>query len=104
MYTLIQGTTPTHRFTLPSSMHHIVPTVLYITYSQRGAVRLEKTLTDVTIANGIISTQLTQEDTNAFKSPYDIQVQIRFRTGDGRAYASNVVTIGVASSLKSGVI
>lgn len=106
MYTLVQGSTPVHNFNLPATMREVFPAVMYITYSQRGSVRLEKTLNDrgVRMSDGVVTVQLSQDDTFKFLPYVNIQAQIRFKTASGQAFVSNEVQMDVRSPLKKGTI
>lgn len=78
--------------------------VLYITYTQGGTVRLEKSLTEVSVQEGVITVQLTQEETLAFRPGSGVAIQIRLRTAAGLALASDVISVRVEDVLKDGVI
>lgn len=107
---MTRGTTPTHTFTLPDGLKTATLSALYITYAQRGTTVLEKTLSDVTINNGVITCTLTQADTLAFKvvDQYcggdKVDIQVRLKTSDGTAMASDIMRIPVQDVLKDGEI
>ena len=98
-----RGTTPTHTFTIPNEIS--VPTleVIYITYSQFGRTVLEKDIDDLLINNQKLSITLTQEETLSFKDG-TANVQIRCRSSEDIAYASDIKTIKVETVQKKGII
>lgn len=107
---MTRGTTPTHTFTLPDNLKTATLSTLYITYAQRGETVLEKTLSDVTINNGVITCTLTQAETLLFsvrnhaRSTDDVAIQVRMKTSDGTAMASDIMRIPVQDVLKDGEI
>ena len=107
---MTRGTTPTHTFTLPDNLKTATLSALYITYAQRGETVLEKTLSDVTINNGVITCTLTQAETLLFsvrnhaRSTDDVAIQVRMKTSDGTAMASDIMRIPVMDVLKDGEI
>ena len=101
---LYRGTTPTHSFTLPEELKEVELSALYITYRQGGNTVLEKALSDVTVEAGVVTVQLTQEDTLAFQNKGAVQIQIRLRTAAGDALASDIIKVDVGRVLKDGVI
>lgn len=107
---MIRGTTPTHTFTLPNDLKALTISALYITYAQYGKTVLEKTLEDVKITDGVIACTLTQADTLAFKAVDQycgcdkVAIQVRMKTSDGTAMASDIMRIPVQDVLKDGEI
>lgn len=101
---LQRGTTPVHSFTLPDDLKEVELAALYITYAQSGTVRLEKTMDEVAVDSGVITVQLTQEDTLLFRAKATVRIQIRLRTVAGDALASDVIEVPVGAILKDGVI
>lgn len=100
-----RGTTPINKFN--TSMDLTEATVLYITYSQLGAIKIEKTLEDVTeMTAASVSVQLTQDDTLALDSALNVDIQIRAGFGGegGSRVRSNIVTASVEKILKDGAI
>lgn len=103
---MIRGTTPTNTFILPFYMEVADISALYVTYSQNGIVIVDKSLNDVTISvkdNLIVTLKLTQEDTLKL-SEGKVKIQIRLKTSDGVAMASNIVNTYASEVLKDGVI
>lgn len=103
-YILMQGSTPLHRFTLPAALRAVVPAEVYLTYSQRDRVVLEKTLTgdELALSNGVVTAEFTRAETYMFSPNFDILAQIQFMTGDGRCYVSHLLKMGIKASLKRG--
>lgn len=98
---MTRGTTPIHVFLVDIDLTGA--TELYITYSQKGTVKIEKSIEDVTIEPEQLTVTLTQEETlNLDVRSCDIQ--IRAKLGDGSAVASNVIVTAVNPILKNGVI
>ena len=77
---------------------------VFLTYSQRGRVVLEKTGDDLEISAEAIVTRLTQKDTLGFDALQKVSIQIRYVFPDGTAGASNIMTASVGEILKDGEI
>lgn len=75
---LIQGTTPTHSFTLPSDMDI---SDFIVSYSQCGKEILKKTKKDCVVKENTIFVTLTQEDTLKFAPDmlWCVQVKIKLQ-------------------------
>ena len=107
---MTRGTTPTHTFTLPDNLKTATLSAVYITYAQRGETVLEKTLSDVTINNGVIICTLTQADTLKFEvldqhcGCDKVDVQVRLKTSGGVAMASDIMPVPIRDILKDGEI
>lgn len=107
---MIRGTTPTHTFTLPNDLKALTISALYITYAQYGKTVLEKTLEDVKITDGVITCTLTQADTLKFEvldqhcGCDKVDVQVRLKTSDGVAMASDIMSVTIMDILKDGEI
>lgn len=124
---ITRGTTPYHSFILPLKTEDI--SEVYITYLQNAQVILNKTFSDVTIADiedelenasmnepsedflssCELTIHLTQEDTLKFNfypaAEKNIAViQIRVLTTNGEAYASEPIHERIFGVLKDGVI
>lgn len=101
-----RGTTPTLTFTTPYEASEIG--TIYITFSQRGATILEKTLGDsgLSVSDYEITVNFTQEESLLFNAnptaPASAQIRIVLTTGD--AVASNIVEFYVCPILKDGEI
>ena len=107
---MTRGTTPTHTFTLPDNLKTATISALYITYAQHGETVLEKTLADVTNNDGVLTCALTQADTLAFDVKNQVcnrdkvNIQVRIKTSDGVAMASDIMAIPISDILKDGEI
>lgn len=107
---MTRGTTPTHTFTLPDDLTSATISALYITYAQGSKTVLEKTLSDVTINGGVITCTLTQADTLKFEvldqhcGCDKVNIQVRIKTSDGVAMASDIMAIPISDILKDGEI
>lgn len=103
---LCRGTTPCHRFKIPDEFADVEFEKAYLTYSQSGTIRVEKTLDDMTRNETTFEVQLSQEETLSFvgKNAPDVKIQLRLLTVDGKALASKVKKIDVDDILKDGVI
>ena len=103
---LIRGTTPTLTFTLPITAEQVA--AAFITVAQNGETVLETQTgtTECTYEQNSIVWHLTQEETLKLESSGDgtVKIQIRLRTNDGEALASQIIPTSVAGILKDGVI
>ena len=96
-----RGTTPTLTFTLP-----VDPSIiecLFITFSQNREIILEKNINDCEFIDGALQVTLSQKETLSFNVGA-IDTQIRLKTNDGSAMASNVVVAEIRNCLKDGEI
>lgn len=96
-----RGTTPTNTF---KTNIDLTGATVFLTYSQRGRVVLEKTSEDLEISAEVIVTRLTQKDTLGFDALQKVSIQIRYVFPDGTAGASNIMTASVGEILKDGEI
>ena len=96
-----RGTTPTNTF---KTNIDLTGATVFLTYSQRGRVVLEKTGDDLEISAEAIVTRLTQKDTLGFDALQKVSIQIRYVFPDGTAGASNIMTAEVGEILKDGEI
>lgn len=107
---MTRGTTPTHTFTLPDNLKTATLSALYITYAQGSKTVLEKTLSDVTINGGVITCTLTQAETLKFEvldqhcGCDKVAIQVRMKTSDGTAMASDIMSVPIRDILKDGEI
>lgn len=99
---MIRGTTTNIDIELPQVFDIAT---CYVTFTQRRKIMLDKTIGQgVEIDGNVIRVALSQEDTLALKEG-DLEVQVRFRVTDGRAYATEIDdSIEVERALKGGVI
>ena len=96
-----RGTTPTNTF---KTNIDLTGATVFLTYSQRGRVVLEKTGDDLEISAEAVVTRLTQKDTLGFDALQKVSIQIRYVFPDGTAGASNIMTASVGEILKDGEI
>ena len=99
---MVRGTTPILQFNLPFSCSNI--SVLYITAKQYDVVVLEKDLSDCIVNDTSVSLKLTQEETLKLQPNRRITIQIRVKTHDGTALASQKFECDVKDILREGVI
>lgn len=98
-----RGTTPTHTFMLPEGIRVQDFTVIYITYSQNGSPVLEKEKADMTLEGNVIRLNFSQADSLLFGAG-PVKIQLRAKTADGKAVASEIVTTTAKEVLKDGEI
>lgn len=99
---MIRGTTPTIQFTIPVDVSLLE--CLYVTISQKGDVVVEKCLTDCDCNGTNVECRLTQADTLALNNKKPVEVQVRAKTTNGDALASQILTIQAGRILKEGEI
>ncbi len=100
---MVRGTTPTLTFTLPFPVSTL--SALYINISQHyESIQIEKSLSDCTISGNDVSVILTQDDTLKLVAGRQAFIQVRVRTSDGTALASEMIPCMVEDVLKDGVI
>lgn len=99
---LIRGTTPTLEFELPFPVDQLAEA--FVTISQRGAVVIDKPLVDCECSEKKLIVRLTQEETLTLQCDCMSEIQIRARTLQGEAIASNIMAVMTARILKDGVI
>lgn len=98
-----RGTTPTHIFTLPISVEQCA--VVRIIYAQGGESKLIKNKEDLSFENGVTAkVTLTQEDTFLFNSRELVEIQVRIKTLDGTALASEILKVRVERLLENEVL
>lgn len=86
---MYRASTPYHEFELPFKYEYYVDKLL-ITYSQNGNIVLEKTETDVSFNENIVSFTLTQEETKLFKKGL-VEVQVRVYTTGKQSIVSDMI-------------
>ncbi len=99
---MIRGTTPTLEFTIPFDTELLAEA--YVTLAQNREVIIDKKLSDCECSGNVITVKLTQEDTLKLQCNCLAEVQIRARTIDGNAVASDIETVSPDRILKDGVI
>lgn len=101
---MYRGTTPTLYLELDTDLSLANLSELWVTFKTTTA-EVTKTLEEVTVDDETktITVILSQEDTlKTYNGPCDIQV--RFKTEEGLAYASTIESINIERILKEGVI
>ena len=99
---MVRGTTPTLEFTLPFSTELLAEA--YVTLSQNKKVVVDKSLEDCECNENRLSVKLTQEETLLLDSDHKTEIQIRARTNEDEALASDIITVSTDRILKDGVI
>ena len=99
---MIRGTTPTLEFTIPFDTELLAEA--YITLAQNKTVVIDKKLSECQCSENVITVKLTQEETLKLQCNCLTEIQIRVRTKDGNALASDIETISPDRILKDGVI
>ena len=99
---MIRGTTPTLQFAFPFELNNVAE--LWVTLKQDNNIVLDKTLADCELNGAVLTLRLTQQDTLKLNAFLPVAIQIRIRTNDGNAVASNIITTSVGQILKDGVI
>lgn len=100
---MYRASTPTHRMNIPFDEADI--SELWLTYTQDDEIVLEKkhSAGDFTVADGVWSVALTQEETNLFKADY-AQAQIRILFADGTCLPSKAFRLPVLAVLNDEVM
>lgn len=99
---MIRGTTPTLEFTLPFEVSLLEDA--YVTLAQKGVEILSKCLHECSCGENKLVVTLKQEETLLLCCNYKTEIQIRVKTADGMALASNIITVDTERILKDGVI
>lgn len=99
---MIRGTTPKLEFMIPFSTDQLAN--CYITLSQKGLVVVDKTLSDCIREGNKISVRLTQEETLKLQHGCTTEIQIRAKTLEGEAIASQIIQVNTQRILRDGVI
>ena len=101
---MYRGTTPTLVLELDTDLSLENLEELWVTFKV-STVEVTKTLSEVHIDDvaKTITVELSQEETLKIYSG-NCEVQVRFRTSTGKAYASTIESLDVGRILKEGVI
>lgn len=99
---MIRGTTPEIRFTMPVDTSAL--SCMYLTLAQHGVVVVEKCITDCECNGADVSCCLTQADTLKLNERRPVEIQVRAKTVDGDALASQIVSVPAGRILKDGEI
>lgn len=84
---IIRGTTPTIKYTF-SVVNPDTIVEAFLTIKQFGSVAVEKDISTMTTGEGYVTWELSQADTLALSARDSADIQLRYRTQDGTAYAS----------------
>ena len=99
---MMRGTTPTLEFTVPFNTNILAEA--WVTLSQNREVILNKELEDCACSERTLSVKLTQEETLRLNCDCKTEIQVRVRTIEGEAMASEIITVNTDRILKDGVI
>lgn len=99
---MIQGTTPTHKFTLQVNTSELAK--VRVIYGFNNSARFFKETADCILEENTVAVQLTQAETYKFRTDVPGQVQLRALTVDGRAMATRIMTFPVELGLDKDVI
>ncbi len=99
---MVQGTTPTHIFTLPFSADTLKEVM--VIYAQNNEELFHKDTAECTINQNQLSLKLTQKETFLFDPAFNVQIQVRVLKTDGEAYVSQIMHASVARCLNSEVM
>ena len=99
---MIRGTTPTLEFELPFETALLAEA--WVTFAQSGKNILDKNLADCVCNGSTLSVRLTQEETLALNCGCVTEIQLRVKTVEGDALASDPVKVYTDRILKDGVI
>lgn len=106
---IIRGTTPTIKYTFKTVTPSTISTA-YLTVRQgqnsmdRGTTVFELTKTDMTTGTDYVSFKLTQAQTLLLKDGIPCDIQFRYKTSDGTAYATLHAKEDVIDINKEGAI
>lgn len=98
---IVRGTTPTIKFTF-NVIDPVDIVAAYLTIT--GTTKIEKGISDMTIGENYVSWDFSQEETLAMIPGKEVAIQMRYRTADGKAYATRRIRETIADVDKDGVI
>ena len=101
-FTVIPGTTPTHRFTIPVEKADIQR--VRVTYGQGYKPLLTKEDDDCQVEGNVLEVKLGQEDTLLFDADSKIQIQVRILTTGGDAFSSDLIRVPCGIALDREVL
>jgi len=102
MSAIIQGTTPTIKYTFNTVAVADIA-VAYLTIKQNGATKIEKALSDATTGDKYIAWTLTQAETLGL-SLCSAACQCNWKKSDGTRGASRILNVMVTENYKNEVI
>lgn len=99
---MTRGTTPVIRYTFSLiDVNDITVAWLRI---QQGSLIIDKTLEDASLGEDYLEWQLSQAETLRLLSGVTVQIQLRYKTSDGNAYATSIKNESPQRLLKDGEI
>lgn len=99
---MIRGTTPTLEFIIPFDTGQL--SEAFVTLSQNEVIIIDKALTECQCNENKLSVRLTQEETLKLQCDCMTEIQIRAKTLEGEAIASQIIKVNTERILKDGVI
>jgi hypothetical protein len=96
MLMIIQGTTPTHTFTLPFDTSNVKD--IMITYIQDGDIIFVKKLKDCTLNNTKILVDLSQADTFALQHEYLLTIELKVLTTNNKVVGDTFENLRIRES------
>lgn len=99
---MIRGTTPTLEFVIPFDTGQLAEA--FVSLSQNETVIIDKPLTECQCNGDKLIVRLTQEETLKLECDIVTEIQIRARTLEGEAIASQIIKVNTERILKDGVI
>ena len=99
---MIRGTTPTLEFIIPFDTGQLAEA--FVTLSQNEVIIIDKALTECQCNENKLSVRLTQEETLKLQCDCTTEIQIRAKTLEGEAIASQIIKVNTERILKDGVI
>lgn len=107
MYKIVQGTTPTHTFSLPVGSANCK--AIQIIYKQDGRKLIKlyhgnKLPSGMTLDEDHVYVKLTQQETLSFRTDSMAQVQMRVLTDENNVIPSNKEKIKIVDSLDGEIL
>lgn len=99
---MIRGTTPTLEFVIPFDTGQLAEA--FVSLSQNETVIIDKPLAECQCNGDKLIVRLTQEETLKLECDIVTEIQIRARTLEGEAIASQIIKVNTERILKDGVI
>lgn len=99
---ITRGTTPTLEFELPFTCSLLAKA--YVNIEQADGLKVEKVVENLESEEDLFSIMLTQEETLQLNAGLGADIQVRVRTKDGKAFASEIIREEVDDVLRDGVI
>lgn len=102
MATIQQGATPTHKFKTKYTRDFVDSVI--VTYAQNDEIVFNKDGEEVTIEDNAIFVELTQEETLKFDEKYDVQMELKIKSKNGKVIPSNIIYASVGKVLNREVM